>query len=296
MTAADLFGWQLESITTELQEHLRTSSSYWPAYGLSFFILPFGLFMAFKMWWGRMWVAIGMVWVVMPFVQEMEFLTESAETIWLWLWAFGMWLLIPPLRLILDKRPNPQLVWAWLLLAVIVGLICVQLGYWVGSQRYSTRYYFEALSAFAILSALPIAWLVQNLADYVSLPRSRLLVYAGFTACLLWSFLTYSLPRIESLRGYNQVTRDMLEAVEARRTSDQPILVIANASIGSLRWRSIGPLMTMTGPYFEEEIVVAWNYGGNATIIRQQILERFPDRQVIEMGVQDNSSWFIEPE
>ncbi len=296
LTAADLFGWQFEPITSELQEHLRTSSSYWPAYGLSFFILPFGLLIAFKTWWGRLWVAIGMVWVVMPFVLEMSFLTASAGTIGLWLWAFGMWLLIPPLRLILDDKPNPQLVWAWLLLGVIVGLIYIQLGYWVGAQLYSTRYYFEALSAFAILSALPIVRLSDYLGSRLKTFPNRMFTYTAFAVLLAWSFRTYSIPRIESLHGYNQMSRHLLESVEERRINDQPILVIANAPIGSLRWRSIGPLMAMTGPYFEEDIVVAWDYGQNATIIRQQIIERFPDRQIIEMGVQGNDSWFIKPE
>jgi hypothetical protein len=49
--------------------------------------------------------------------------------------------------------------------------------------------------------------------------------------------------------------------------------------------------MGVTSPYLNSPIVVARDYGGRN---RQQILERFPDRQVIELFAIANDATFID--
>ncbi|MCC6801346.1 MAG: hypothetical protein IT319_00575, partial [Anaerolineae bacterium] len=100
----------------------------------------------------------------------------------------------------------------------------------------------------------------------------------------------YSTPRIGVLRGYNFMSQEQIEAVQARRVGDQPVLVIVNGS--GMRWRAMGALMSVTGPYLNTDIVAAWNYTGTDGEVKQAILDRFPDRQVIELEATDNYWWF----
>ncbi len=221
LLAADLYGWQLGTITPELQEHLRTEGDYWPLIGVSWILLPFGLLIG------------------------------------------------------LRQR------WTWLLAVVVVGLIGIHLAYWIGSQRYSTRYYFETLTALSLISAVPIAWVVRRTGQ-------RGLIYGLLAAVCLYSVVVYSTPRITALYGFNMINRATLAAVEARREADRPALVIVNGS--DVRWRAMGALMAVTSPYLDSEIVLAWD--NQQPGIRDQILARFPDRQIIEMEAQGNQAWF----
>ena len=70
----------------------------------------------------------------------------------------------------------------------------------------------------------------------------------------------------------------------------KPVLVLIDGA--SVRWRAIGPFMALTSPYLNSDIVGAWNYEGTDGKVSQQILDRFPDRQVIEMDGADNYAWF----
>ncbi len=243
LLAADLFGWQLEdlrnlptylgdlletgqlgsSITSELQEHLRTKGDYWPLTGISWLLLPFGLLAGWR------------------------------------------------------KR------WTWLLALTALSLIAVHLAYWIGSQRYSTRYYFEALSAFAILSALPIAWIMQRW-------RLRWLVYGLLLVGMIFTLYAYSTPRIDALYRFNFISPEILTGIEARRSSDDPVLVIVSGN--DVRWRALGVLMAVTSPYLDSDIVGAWDNLTEGT--RAAIVARFPDREIIEMAAVGNDVWFVD--
>lgn len=292
LTAADLFGWQIGTITPELQDHLRTSSHYWPLIGLSFVLLPFGLLAGFRRWWLAGWLVIGMAWLIVPLALDMDFLRDEADPsrAWLWLLVMAAWMLIPPLLLIMRRRDdadNVRPAWTWLLLASAVTLIAVHLAYWVGSQRFSTRYYAETLTIFALLSALGPAWLMRRI--------GRGFVYGVLIAALVWSLYLYSTPRITALYRFNNVSAAVLEAVEARRADpDRPALVLIDGSDGPVSWRAFGTLMAVTGPYLDDDIVAAWDYAPGDNI-RAEILERFPEREIIEMAAHDDRLWFDEP-
>ncbi|GAB4520920.1 MAG: hypothetical protein OHK0046_31650 [Anaerolineae bacterium] len=291
MTAADLFGWQAGLVDESVQDHARTSSPvWWPVFGLSFFLLPVGLVIGFKRRWLGVWVVLGVLWLVLPPLRDMAFLKTDANTVWLWLGVFFVWVLIPPFRLIMQDTPRTQAahqaIWTWLLLAVFVGLIGIQLGYWIGSQRYSTRYYFEMLSAAALITALAIVWLAAQL--------DRRVVYGAFSLLLLWSLFGYSFPRIGALTDFNYVTQDFIDAVEARREGDRPILVIATDVPGERwTWRTVGSLMGITDPYLENDIIVARDYAPGSDL-RERLLALFPDHQVIDMLAAGERAWFVD--
>ena len=75
-------------------------------------------------------------------------------------------------------------------------------------------------------------------------------------------------------------------------------LLITGPAVGDerVRWRALGTYMTVTSPYFDSEIVAAWNYDpANPATVREPLLARFADRQLIEMIAQGNEAYFVEP-
>ncbi|MDZ4672762.1 MAG: glycosyltransferase family 39 protein [Phototrophicales bacterium] len=331
LTAGDLFGWAIQrpraannrftNVGWEIadvghptiQKHLLESSAYYPVFGLSLFILPIGLFIGFRLWWMRLWLLGGFFWLLTPFVQNASWLEKDEATLWAWLLIGLGWILIPLGIFILmySSKMRPKRVirfdwalWTWLLLAVCVSLIGWHLAYWVGSQRYTTRYYAEALPAFALIGALGfygilhgtrqlVGWIFDKKAD-----GARFIVtcvgYATIFTLLLGSMYLYSIPRINALYRFNNVSPYMTEQIRARATDDRPILVLVNGKSGEISWRAFGSVMALTDPYLEGDIIAAWNYAPDNATIRESILARFPNRQVIELNILNIDAWFVD--
>jgi hypothetical protein len=195
--------------------------------------------------------------------------------------GYVVWMAIPFLFLLFMK-PDRQITWIWLLLAVALSLVGLHFTYWIGSQRYSTRYYFEALGALALISAIPLAWLMKR--------TGRLPVYIVLGAVLIYSLYAYSQPRIDVLYRFNWISPQLVEAVDQRREPDRKVLVLVSGQ--DVRWRAYGSLTVQTSPFLDSDIVVAWDTGG--TGVRESLLKLFPDRQVIELTAQANKSCFVD--
>jgi hypothetical protein len=305
MTASDLFGWQTGSMFTsgtqidpKLKDHLLNQGDYWPPVpsfgvtlpsgnsveipfiGLSWILLPFGLLLGFKwrwVWWA-IWLAFGGLLLIETTSLPTKLISDPNFSL-AWMGGYIVWMMIP-FTFLLFMKPDRQITWTWLLLAVILSLIGLHFTYWIGSQRYSTRYYFEALGAFALLSAIPLAWLMKRI--------GRLPVYIVFVAVLVYSLYAYSQPRIDVLYRFNWISPQLVQAVDKRREGDRPVLVLVSGS--DVRWRSYGSLTVKTSPFLDSDIVVAWDTGGQG--MRDSILKLFPDRQVIEMQAVANKSCF----
>ncbi|RMG81916.1 MAG: hypothetical protein D6712_15490, partial [Chloroflexi bacterium] len=292
-TAADLFGWQLQTWSAEQTQHVLTRSDYMPAIGLSWILLPLGMIGGFLYTRRRshiglaaLWVGGIFLWVVIPYRLNVKFISDFAYIPywWLWLGVGVLWIALPLIYCASSKQPR-RVVWLWLLMAIPVALVGAQLTYWIGSQRYSTRYYFEALPVLALLSALGLAWLAK-------LPYMRWPIYAALAIALFFSLYGYSTPRIGALHQFNAISRHDYEGVQARRSGEKPVLVIVeNVEGANVRWRALGSLMPFTSPFLDGDIVVAWAYADG---VREQILAQFPNREVIEMEAMDNFAWFLD--
>jgi hypothetical protein len=331
LTAGDLFGWAIQRprddnnrFTDEgweiadvghpsIQRHLVESSAYYPVFGLSLFILPLGLFIGFRLWWMRLWLLGGLFWLITPFIQNASWLEKDEATLWAWLLIGLGWILIPLGIFILMYSPKmrPKRVirfdwalWTWLLLAVCVSLIGWHLAYWVGSQRYTTRYYAEALPALALIGALGfygilhgtrqlVGWIFDKKADIAQFIVTCV-GYAVIFTLLLGSMYLYSIPRINALYRFNNVSPYMTEQIRARATDNRPILVLVNGKSGEISWRAFGSVMALTDPYLSGDIIAAWNYAPDNPTVRESILARFPDRQVIELNIFNIDAWFVD--
>jgi hypothetical protein len=293
LTAADLFGWQIGTITDvagqvypDVRAQLTAEGDYWLRFGLSWVLLPFGLIAAFRRRsiWIALWFLILYGWIRFAFDWQSGAQMVNPFFAWLWIFAAFAWLFLP--FLVLRRRTEA---WTWLLVAVTLSLVGFQMTYWIGAQRYSTRYYYEALTAVAILSALPLAWLIRRFAARRGVQS---IVYGAFVGVLISSLIAYSLPRVGVLTGFNRVSWQQVRNIETRREPGRNVLVIVNGD--DVRWRAFGSLMAVTSPYLDSPIVVGWNYQNSATL-RDQIIARLPDRQIIDLDARGEEAWFSDP-
>ena len=293
LAAADLFGWQVngwqaQELPDELRDFLLTEGSYWQPTGLSFLLLPFGIVIGLL--WGHRrrntvfwrlallasWLLVAVVWCVLPVTRLPKELLTNPTVAWLWL-GFGLaWMLLPLFFVVRDR--SPQVRTTLLFVAAIGCLIVLQMTYWVGSQRYSTRYWYEAIGLVCILSAIPIAALIRG-------KRSRWLVYTAFASLVAWSYAFYSVPRVSVLYQFNNVSQANLALLDEKRVDDRPILLLVYGdSTGDNRvsWRAYSSYIAVTSPYLDSDIVAARIADGNEAL-KREVLAMFPDRQVIEI-------------
>ncbi|MEO8611109.1 MAG: glycosyltransferase family 39 protein [Chloroflexota bacterium] len=304
LTAADIFGWEIDPVTDQngtvswqlggllgadgkvkpdLEKHLLLDGDYWSPVGLSWILLPFGLFLGFrrKWWLFAIWLIVGGVIFMQTTTLPPAQLQDPKFSI-LWMIGAALYLCIPCFFFLRDKVRDTQVEWTYLFLAFALFLIGLHIAYWIGSQRYSTRYYYEMLAPLAIISALPLAWIARRF--------NRWVVYAGVLAVLVVTLFTYSLPRINALYRFNWVSPQLIDAVNAHRDPNDPRPVLVLIKGSNILWRALGSLMAETSPLLDGDIVAAID---NTTPgFRQQILDKFPDRQVIEMTADGNYSCF----
>lgn len=293
LTAADVFGWQLGAITEDIRQHWLVESDYFPNIGLGFFLIPFGILAGFLITRFRPSRRVSVALLAVWFIGLLVFLSLALDVkddrirdmtfSWIWIIGAAIWLIVP-LVMLRDKWVW-QTRWTWLLLCVVLGLVLAQITYWIGSQRYSTRYYVEGLAAFAILSALPIA--------YVARQWNRVIIYAVVAIVLGYSFVNYSLPRVTVLTEFNFINYQLIDDIQTIQEGDTPVLVLVSGALtgdNRVRWRALGTLMAVTSPYLDSEIVGAWDY--DSPEARAEILARFPNRQVIEMFASVNDIQF----
>ena len=212
--------------------------------------------------------AFGWQWGQFDVMDKIHLLAESGSYP-----DIGMsWVLLPfGLAWLVWGASNRQRGWAIVLASVIVSLLGVHVAYWIGSQRYSTRYYMEALPAFAILSALGLAFLRQHLGNRIVFP------FLG--AVLAFTLFSYTLPRLKILHGFNGVSLQKLEVLEPYRAMDAPILVIVMGD--AISWRAGGTYMVMTSPYLDSEIVLARDKSNG--LFRDDLRRLFADRVIVWM-------------
>jgi 4-amino-4-deoxy-L-arabinose transferase-like glycosyltransferase len=159
--------------------------------------------------------------------------------------------------------------WGWTLLALFPSFVAVHLAYWVGSQVYGTRYYYEALPGLALLTAAGMRWLVGLRLS----GRWRQAALATLVAVLLAVNGVLYLPgRMRALRGLNTITGAPL--VRLAEIQERDVLVVAHAE----RWWEYGALLAQTSPWLDGPLVVARDILPSAT---ETAITAYPDRQLL---------------
>ena len=297
LASADLYGWQLHDVTPKLVEHLQGGTNSWPVRAYSFALLPCGLLVGLLAGMKQrgdhtlrlrllgLWCVGAVFWTLIPlrstwFLLPAGLIQQPGYS-WVWIVVALIWVNLPLVALI-RWRDHPRIPWTWLLLAVALNLFILNMTYWTGSMRYSTRYYYEVLTAISLLSAVPALLATSRWA--------RGLVVTGVVVLSATALVHYTYPRIKALYRFNRIGRDVIKEVEGQRQGERPILVLVSGDTGG-RWQPYGTLMAATSPYLDSEIVVARISGD---VERATLSGRFPERQVIELRISDRNREFVQ--
>ncbi len=318
LLSVDLHGIQIGTFTSEVIEHLLREADTYPNPGLSLVLPLLGVLVAFWRVRGRLalWGVGAALWCALPLLLRDAFRTPASAWVWVggaggWVLLVGAWCVVRGAKKQRDKIASvgahhenrsalalshhalrtthhnshtSTLHERVVLLAVALMPVLVHMTYWVGSQRYSTRYYYEGIGALVLFSALALAWLTQRLRTRWTL---ALLVFGcGVT------FITYSLPRVGALHGFNNVSQSWIDGARARAGEHDKLLVIVTGT--ELSWRAVGSFMAVTSPFLDSEIVGVYNRvsAPGEIGLREQVIAQFPDRAVVELTARGEEAQF----
>lgn len=170
----------------------------------------------------------------------------------------------------------------WLIVFAALALIAGYMAYWVGAWLFGPRYYFEALPALCLVSALGIA----ALAGYPAAPgesytpaagwlRLRRLGMVAVLALLVAANLRFYLPpRLDLMRNLYTINAGRLEPF---LTEDAQKLAPALFLVETERWMPYGALLDLQAPDFSSPFVFALNLGPRANA---SLTEIFSERRV----------------
>lgn len=178
------------------------------------------------------------------------------------------WILLP-FAIFVRRR------WSALLILSAAILIVVHAAYWIGAGVYSARYYFEAVGLLAVASAGGLTAIAQ-FAQRWGLQAG---VYMLFGIIVAMTWLGYTPDRVQGLEDFGGVSQDLINDVEAlRRGDDRPVMVVV---LGDHHWREVAPLMAITDPYAENEVILLRDPEQSYL---QTLRNRYPQRQLILMN------------
>lgn len=221
-------------------------------------------------------------------------------------WGAYSWLLLPAGLLALVRlRRHPEkrtweahLNWGGLLVSgVFVALVIVYLAYWIGSDLFGPRYYYEGLYSLTLLTAAGFAWLAgwplaaeQPWPRFTAWKRLRPLVATAGLAFLVLSNLAGYLPgrlnTMYSLYTINRATLEPFHSAEAQKLT--PALVI----VYSPRWMKYGNLLELENPQLDSPWIFAWSHNAE---IDGRVAQAYPERTVIYYNVETPGKFYFSP-
>lgn len=182
---------------------------------------------------------------------------------------------------------------AWLIAGIPVSLMVIYLVYWIGSNLFGPRYYYESLSSLTLMTAAGAVWLAgwqpqdqeagemkaaSRLAKFggkLQLKKTRRLAVTALLASLVFTNLFFFLPqRLGMMHNlYGIQAEDQAVFKDPATQALAPALVLVYAD----RWMEYGALLDMEDPFLTSPIIFAWNIGPKQDA---EVAALFPERRV----------------
>jgi hypothetical protein len=176
-------------------------------------------------------------------------------------WLKYSWIFLP-IGLITILRDRRSLLVSLTSLTIIAAYAL----YWIGSDLFGPRYYFEALPACVLLTAAGINWLLGKLPMVSGKPfwqnfsTWRFVVASLFTTllvvCTLQFYLPQRLPRFDNLYGASR--ERIVPFLENDKPGITPALVIVHITKA---WTDYSSLTELSNPYFDTPFVFSLSKG-----------------------------------
>lgn len=174
---------------------------------------------------------------------------------------------------------KPAIWWVGL---VFPALVLVYMAYWIGSQLFGPRYYYEGLYSLTLLSAAGIAYLGGWPVTPEAPPppggtahwRRRLTILL-VTILVGYNLSTYLPYRLHGMQGLYEVHRSYLQPFllpDAQKLTPALIVVYPRA-----KWTEYGALLELSNPYLDTPFIFVHTDGPAADAA---VVKHFPQRHI----------------
>jgi hypothetical protein len=192
-------------------------------------------------------------------------------------WSHYSWVLLP-VGLVASLRDRKSL----LVGTTAITIVAAYALYWIGSNLFGPRYYYEALPACVLLTAAAINWLAGIPEKVTGMPfwksiRTWRFIAVSFVSvflvvCTLNYYLPLRLPRFNGLYGASAARLNPF--IKMDKPEITPALVIVHISEG---WTDYSTLTDLSTPYFDTPFVFSLSKGEKSDAIAAGM---FPQRLV----------------
>ncbi|HEY44582.1 MAG TPA: hypothetical protein G4O11_11435, partial [Anaerolineae bacterium] len=182
-------------------------------------------------------------------------------------WPYLSWLFLPFGVYALRRRLD-----GWILAFIPLSLILVYGAYWIGSWLFGPRYYYEALPAAAVASAIGVAWFGGWLGEGGGYVRIRRLATTGFVTILIAFNCLFYLPiRLGGMHGLYGISEAYSRPFQGVDLEGALVFVHAD------RWHRYGNLLILAPPFTESDLLVAWKINPEQD---EAVMHEFSDRRI----------------
>jgi hypothetical protein len=182
-------------------------------------------------------------------------------------WPYLSWLFLPMGIYALRRRLD-----GLLLAATLLSVVLVYGAYWIGSWLLGPRYYYEALPAAAVTSAIGVAWLGGWLGEGGGFRRFRRLSTTALVTFLIAINCLFYLPvRLGGMHGLYGISGAYSRPLQAVNLEGALVFVHADS------WHRYGNLLILAPPFTTSDLLVAWDVKPAQD---EAVIQEFPDRRV----------------
>ncbi|MBI3739761.1 MAG: hypothetical protein HY258_11995 [Chloroflexi bacterium] len=170
-------------------------------------------------------------------------------------WGNTSWLFLPFGLAALGRNLR-----AWIIASVFPSIVLLYTAYWIGSNLYGPRYYYEGFYSLSLVSAAGVFWLAEQV---VKQGRARKVMQTA-TALLCVFLVGYNLfvylpKRLTQMTGLYGITRSMLTPFETQQAKElTPALVIVHIH---KVWTEYGGLLELENAELTTPFVFALSRG-----------------------------------
>lgn len=201
-------------------------------------------------------------------------------------WGNVSWLFLPFGVWALGRNAR-----AWLVASVFPAIVLLYTTYWIGSNLYGPRYYYEGFFGLTLVSAAGMFWLAERA---VSEGRARRWIQAA--TILLGIFLigynliVYLPKRLNEMTNLYGINRAMLAPFETAKARElTPALVIVHFR---KTWTEYGGLLELQNADLSSPFVFALSLGPGAD---EALARDYPNRRVIHYYTDQPDQFFKSP-
>lgn len=189
-----------------------------------------------------------------------------------WGWGNASWLFLPFGLAALGRNLR-----AWMVVSVFPSVVLLYTAYWIGSNLYGPRYYYEGFYSLTLVSAAGMFWLAESVVKW---GRARkVMQMATILLCVFlmgYNLFVYLPKRLAQMTGLYGITRSMLAPFETQHAKGlTPALVIVHFK---KQWTEYGGLLELENAELSTPFIFALSRG---TIADSSLARDYPDRRVI---------------